>query len=296
MGVKERMEDEWRYYHNEYLFKNIRNFTRKLLGKEPLKEKEKKPASVIYDIKKFRLEYMFDNWLEEANLVLSNFIEKNPKKMEGFTFHTYYNTSDDPRGEDVVIRRLENGNFYIEKIDSYSGKVRYLDYCDKEGYVSEKKDIESGLGYDSNSLSKVLLDAERTDMRSYDGHFSNRSRNEYLKEFKKQTGFNLKREVQNKSKGEIKMTKQICLKFLRNGHCGYHGMRINKENEEIGISELLKIIEAKELIECKHSNGHVNHKEPYINSGELNNRSVYEVRTEDFERTLKLIRKYNHKN
>lgn len=89
------------------------------------------------------------------------------------------------------------------------------------------------------------------------------------------------------------MEKHICLKFLRNGHYDYQGMHIN---EEIEISGLLKIIEAKELIECKHSNGHVNHKEPYINSGELNNRSVYEVRTEDFERTLELIRKYNHKN
>lgn len=88
-------------------------------------------------------------------------------------------------------------------------------------------------------------------------------------------------------------TIHICLKFPVNSHYDYLGMRVPEEME---ASELLKMIEAKELAECNHTNGHLKFKEHYRNSGELNDRGKYEVHTDNLNKTLEAIKNYNQKD
>jgi len=94
------------------------------------------------------------------------------------------------------------------------------------------------------------------------------------------------------NKRGIKMTKNICLKFATNSHYDLLRMHVPEDME---ASEFLKIIEANELAECNHTNGHLRFKEHYRTSGELNNRSIYEVHTDNLDNSLKLIMGYRQK-
>jgi hypothetical protein len=89
------------------------------------------------------------------------------------------------------------------------------------------------------------------------------------------------------------MTKTINLKFAKNSHYDYLGMHVS---DEMKISELLNIIGANEIAECNHINGHIKLNEKYKNSGELNDKSTYEVHTLNTDRTLKLIKDYKDHN
>lgn len=89
------------------------------------------------------------------------------------------------------------------------------------------------------------------------------------------------------------MEKTIHLKFPKNSHFIYSGMHVP---EKMDISELLKIIGANELIGCNHCSGHTNFNESYRSSGELEDRSTYDIHTDNPDNTLNLIRNYNHKN
>lgn len=90
------------------------------------------------------------------------------------------------------------------------------------------------------------------------------------------------------------MTKKISinLKFPVNSHYIYSGIHISNRMQ---VSGLLRLIKAKELAECNYSNGQARHHEHYKNSGELEDRGTYEVHTNNLDKTLELIKNYNHK-
>lgn len=67
-------------------------------------------------------------------------------------------------------------------------------------------------------------------------------------------------------------------------------------SRRIGIPGLLKIIGAKELIACDSCTGHQKFHEQYRNSGELENKTVYDIHTNNPNKTVNLIQSYNHKD
>ena len=89
------------------------------------------------------------------------------------------------------------------------------------------------------------------------------------------------------------MEKKIEIKIPKHNYNIYLAMHIPESME---ASELLKIIEANELAEFNIHSGHIKFKGEYRNSGELENRMVYDVHTSDPDKTINLIKNFNNKN
>jgi hypothetical protein len=89
------------------------------------------------------------------------------------------------------------------------------------------------------------------------------------------------------------MEKKIELRFLRSYYNLYLGIEVPEEME---ASELLKIIEANELAEHHIHSGHNKINSSYRNSGKLGNRNTYDVHTNNLDKTLDLIKSFNHKS
>jgi hypothetical protein len=91
----------------------------------------------------------------------------------------------------------------------------------------------------------------------------------------------------------MEKTITIHLKFPKNSHHVYSGIHLPKKMQ---IPGLLKIIGANELIGVNPCSGHTNLNESYRSSGELENGGTYEIHTPDLEKSLELVRDYNHEN
>lgn len=180
------------------IFRKMYNFI-----KEISKNSEKSMQNYLEDVpikdKELRLKYMLEDWVKEAEVILSKFIEKNPGKIDGFTFYQYYNVSDDPGFLGyATIKRLSDGKFCIEERSFYGG-------LDSEPVEVDYDYNIKKIGYIPKSLANRLLDPKRTGMQTYSGHFVNKNRNEFLKKIEEKTGLNLKREIKNlRKKGSQK--------------------------------------------------------------------------------------------
>lgn len=89
------------------------------------------------------------------------------------------------------------------------------------------------------------------------------------------------------------MEKKIEIKIPKHNYHVFLAMHIP---ENMKAPELLRIIEAKELVEFGNHPEHVREGHKYRSSGELENRMRYDVHTSDPDKTVDLIKKYNHRN
>ncbi len=90
-----------------------------------------------------------------------------------------------------------------------------------------------------------------------------------------------------------KMEKKIEIKIPKQHGDVYLAMHVP---ENMGASELLRVINANELAEFNIQSGHLKLNEHYRNSGELEDRSLYDIHTSDPDKTVDLIQKYKHRN
>jgi hypothetical protein len=88
------------------------------------------------------------------------------------------------------------------------------------------------------------------------------------------------------------MTKKISLIFPKSSYHIYHGITLPRE---MGVSELLKIIGATELVECDINSAHIDARGSFRDSGELENKNEYLVHTNNLKNTLNFIQKYRQK-
>jgi hypothetical protein len=181
----------------ENIFKRAKDFVKEL-RKSPEESmsdyleslQTKDPILRNYEIKKSELVRMSKDWRKKAKEVLSNFVEQNPDKINGYRFYKCYNTSDDPNCNYAIVKRLPNGNFCIEERNPYRGWDSEPEYVDYDSFIEKT-------GYTSKSLADILLSPTCSEMNHIDNedNFNNKYRNMFLKKFEKQTGFNLKKEV-----------------------------------------------------------------------------------------------------
>ena len=123
--------------------------------------------------------------MKDIAKLIKEIAENNPKKLNGFKFTQFHNSSDDPNYTYCTIKLLPNGRFCIEErspMDEIDSERKTVHYGDGRVYIDnplleqieinaenlfgrknyKKYEVHEKSGYDANMLAEFFSDNKIT--------------------------------------------------------------------------------------------------------------------------------------
>jgi len=138
----------------------------------PENEKRQKLLERLWYSKKSYLSIKFDEWVLDAEPILQNIIEKNPEKMNGFTYYKCFMGGGYGTGAQYKRIFTKDDGFYLQSFDAYAN------YPELDKITS-------------NEIAKQILEGILDPIIGF--HLERR--NKLVKEIKRRTGRDLKKEI-----------------------------------------------------------------------------------------------------